>query len=76
MYHCKMSHFEFNNYVGLRLKSYLNSEIKIISEISKWAADKLTPTSQSTVPTLQGSCSINTNGEERATTKPQMKIKK
>ena len=51
----------------------------MISENSKWAADKLTPTSQSTqstVPTLQGSCSIGTYGEERATTGQQMKIKK
>ena len=71
-----MSHFGFNNYVGLRLQSYLNAKIKIISEISKQVVDKLTPTSQSTVPTLQGSCSIHTYGEERATTEPQMKIKK
>ena len=76
MYHCKISHFGFNNYVGLRLQSYLNAKIEIISEISKWAADKLTPTSQSTVPTWQGSCSIGTYGEERAVTESQMKIKK
>ena len=71
-----MSHFGFNNCVRLRLQSYLNAKIEIISEISKWGADKLTPTSQSMVPTLQGSCSIGTCGEERATTEPQMKIKK
>ena len=76
MYHCKMSHFRFNNCVGLRLQIYLNAKIKIISEISKWAANKYTPTSQSTLPTLQGSCSIGKYGEERATTEPQMKIKK
>ena len=76
MYHCKMSHFGFNNYVGLMLRSYLNAKIKIISEIGKQAVDKLTPTSQSTVPTPQGSCSIRTYGEERAMTEPQMKIKK
>ena len=58
------------------MQSYVNAKIKIISENSKRAADKLTPTSQSTVPTPQGSCSINTFGEERATTEPQMKIKK
>ena len=39
-------------------------------------AGKLTPTSQSTVPILQGSCSIGTDGEERAMTELQMKIKK
>ena len=51
----------------------------MISENSKQAADKLTPTSQSTqstVPTPQGSCSISTYGEERAMTGQQMKIKK
>ena len=37
----------------------------MISEHSKQAADKLAPTSQSTVPTLQGSCSIGTYGEEK-----------
>ena len=58
------------------MQSYLNAKIKIISEISKWAVDKLPPTSQSTVPTSQGSCSISTYGEERAMTEPQMKIKK
>ena len=50
----------------------------MISEHSKRAADKLAPTSQSTqstVATLPGSCSIGTYGEERATT-GQMKIKK
>ena len=58
------------------MQSYLNAKIKIISENSKWAADKLTPTSQSAVPTLQGSCSISIYGEERAMTEPQMEIKK
>ena len=48
----------------------LHAKIKIISENSKWAVDKLTPTSQ---PTLQVSSSPNT---ERATTEPQIKIKK
>ena len=66
----------FKTCVRLKLQSYLNAKIKIISEISKWAADKLTPTSQSSVPTLQGSCSMGTYGEERPTTEPQMKIKK
>ena len=47
----------------------------MISEHSKWAADKLAPTSQSTVAAPQGSCSIGTYGEESATT-GQMKIKK
>ena len=47
----------------------------MLSEHSKWAADKLAPTSQSTVATLQGSCSICTYREERATT-GQMKIRK
>ena len=47
----------------------------MISEHSKWAADKLAPTSQSTLATLQGSCSIGTYGEQNATT-GQIKIKK
>ena len=47
----------------------------MISEHSKQVADKLALTSQSTVTTLQGSCSIGTYEEERATT-GQMKIKK
>ena len=46
----------------------------MISECSKLAADKLTPTSQSTVATLQGSCSIGTHGGQSTTT-GQMKIK-
>ena len=51
----------------------------MIFENSNQALDKLTPTSQSTqstVPTLQGSCSISTYGEERAMTGQQVKIKK
>ena len=47
----------------------------MISEHSKWVANKLAPTSQSTVATPQGSCCIGTHGEESATT-GQMKIKK
>ena len=47
----------------------------MIYEHSKWAADKLSPISQSTVATLQGSCSIGTYGEQSTTT-GQMKIKK
>ena len=51
----------------------------MISEHSKWAVDKLTPTSQSTQSTVeipQGRCSIGTYGEERPKTGQQMKIKK
>ena len=43
----------------------------MISEHSKQVADKVIPTSQSTQPTVatpQGGCSIDTYGEERATT--------
>ena len=47
----------------------------MISEHSKQAADKVTPTSQSTVARLQGSCYIGTQGEQSTTT-GQMKIKK
>ena len=48
----------------------------MISENSKRAVDKFTPTSQSTVATPQGSCSIGTYGGERAMTGQQMEIKK
>ena len=48
----------------------------MISENSKQEVDKLTPISQSTVPTPQGSCCISTYGEERTMTGQQMKIKK
>ena len=47
----------------------------MISKHSKWTIDKLAPTSQSTVATLQGSCSISTYGEQ-STTIEEMKIKK
>ena len=47
----------------------------MISGYSKWATDKLAPTSQSTVATLPGSCSIGTYREESTTT-GQMKVKK
>ena len=46
----------------------------MISEHSKRSADKLTPTSQSTVAIPQGSCSISTYGEQSTT--GQMKIQK
>ena len=36
----------------------------MISECSKQVADKVTPTSQSTVARLQGSCFIGTEGEQ------------
>ena len=47
----------------------------MISEHSKQVADKVTPTSQSTVEGAQGSCSIGTQGEQSTTT-GQMKIRK
>ena len=47
----------------------------MISEHSKQAADKVTPTSQSTVARLQGCCSIGSQGEQSTITE-QMKIKK
>ena len=48
-----------------------NAKISKIFEYSKWAADKLTPTSQQT---LQGSSSYPNT--EKAMTERQMKIKK
>ena len=47
----------------------------MISKHSKQAADKVTPTSESTVARPQGSCCISTQGEQRTAT-GQMKIKK
>ena len=47
----------------------------MISEHSKQAADKVTPTSKSTVARLQGSCSIGAQ-EGQSTATGQMKIRK
>ena len=47
----------------------------MISKHSMPAADKVIPTSESTVARLQGSCSISTQGEQSTKT-GQMKIKK